>query len=71
MISGFPEFAKSIKSEVYKSAIKLILQDGSIHLDFDDEIVAGTVVAHGGEVPHPYMRKLLDLPALDVEAKSK
>ena len=54
-----------------QTLLELILQDGSIHLDFDDEIVAGTVVAHGGEVPHPYMRKLLDLPALDVEAKSK
>jgi NAD(P) transhydrogenase subunit alpha len=54
-----------------QTLLELILQDGNINLDFDDEIVAGTVVAHDGEVPHPYMRKLLDLPALDVEAQSK
>jgi len=47
------------------------LQDGNINLDFDDEIVSGTVVAHDGEVPHPHMRKLLDLPSLDIEQQSK
>lgn len=54
-----------------QTLLELILQDGNINLDFDDEIVAGTVVAHNGEVPHPYMRKLLDLPALDTEQQSK
>jgi len=54
-----------------QTLLELILQDGSINLDFDDEIVAGTVVVHDGEVPHPYMRKLLDLPALDIQAQSK
>ncbi|MFT7166660.1 MAG: NAD(P) transhydrogenase subunit alpha, partial [Parasphingorhabdus sp.] len=38
----------------------------NLNLDFNDEIVAGTVVAHNGEVPHPYMRKLLNLPELNV-----
>ena len=51
--------------------LELILQDGNINLDFDDEIVSGTVVAHDGEVPHPHMRKLLDLPSLDIEQQSK
>ena len=54
-----------------QTLLELILQDGSINLDFDDEIVAGTVVVHDGEVPHPYMRKLLDLPALETQAQSK
>ena len=51
--------------------LELILQDGNINLDFDDEIVSGTVVAHDGEVPHPHIRKLLDLPSLDIEQQSK
>ena len=54
-----------------QTLLELILQDGNINLDFDDEIVSGTVVAHDGQVPHPHMRKLLDLPSLDIEQQSK
>ena len=54
-----------------QTLLELILQDGNINLDFNDEIVAGTVVAHNGDVPHPYMRKLLGLPSLDFEQQSK
>jgi NAD(P) transhydrogenase subunit alpha len=54
-----------------QTLLELILQDGNINLDFNDEIVAGTVVSHNGDVPHPYMRKLLGLPSLDVEQQSK
>jgi NAD(P) transhydrogenase subunit alpha len=47
--------------------LELILDDeGNLSLDFNDEIVAGTVVAHQGDVPHPHMRKLLGLPELNV-----
>jgi NAD(P) transhydrogenase subunit alpha len=44
-----------------QTLLELILQDGEINLNFDDEIIAGTVVSHKGEVPHPHMRKLLGL----------
>ena len=48
-----------------QTLLELILDDqGNLNLDFNDEIIAGTVVAHNGEVPHPYMRKLLHLPEL-------
>ena len=52
-----------------QTLLELILKEGQINLDFEDEIVAGTVIAHGGEVPHPYMRKLLDLPSLEIESQ--
>ncbi len=36
-----------------QTLLELILDDeGNLSLDFNDEIVAGTVVAHQGEVPH-------------------
>jgi H+-translocating NAD(P) transhydrogenase subunit alpha len=54
-----------------QTLLELILEEGEINLDFEDEIVAGTVIAHGGEVPHPYMRKLLDLPSLENESQGK
>ena len=50
-----------------QTLLELILDEkGNLNLDFNDEIVAGTVVAHNGKVPHPYMRKLLNLPELNV-----
>ena len=46
-----------------QTLLDLIIDDaGNLNLDFNDEIVAGTVVAHDGDVPHPHMRKLLSLP---------
>ena len=54
-----------------QTLLELILQDGNISLDFDDEIIAGTVVAHDGDVPHPHIRKLLNLPALESQQQSK
>lgn len=48
-----------------QTLLELIIdEEGALNLDFNDEIVAGTVVAHQGEVPHPHMRKLLNLPEL-------
>ena len=49
-----------------QTLLELIIdEEGALNLDFSDEIVAGTVVAHQGEVPHPHMRKLLNLPELE------
>ena len=46
-----------------QTLLDLIIDDaGNLNLDFNDEIVAGTVVAHDGDVPHAHMRKLLNLP---------
>lgn len=42
----------------------LIDDDGVLQLDFDDEIVAGTVVTHKGEVTHAMIRKILGLPEM-------
>lgn len=48
-----------------QTLLELIIQDGQVNLNFEDEIVAGTVVAHAGEVPHPHMRKLLGLDSAE------
>jgi len=42
----------------------LIDEEGRIQLDFEDEIVFETVIAHGGEIPHRGMRERLGLPPL-------
>jgi len=55
-----------------QTLLELILdEEGNLNLDFNDEIVAGTVVAHEGEIPHPHMRKLLGLPELNAPEQEK
>ena len=55
-----------------QTLLELILDDeGNLNLDFNDEIVAGTVVAHEGKIPHPHMRKLLGLPELNSPEQEK
>jgi H+-translocating NAD(P) transhydrogenase subunit alpha len=55
-----------------QTLLELILdEEGNLNLDFNDEIVAGTVVAHQSEIPHPHMRKLLGLPELNAPEQEK
>jgi NAD(P) transhydrogenase subunit alpha len=49
----------------------LIDKEGKLNLDFDDEIVRETVVAHDGDVPHARMRQLLNLPELAAPSKDE
>jgi proton-translocating NAD(P)+ transhydrogenase subunit alpha len=44
-----------------------LTKDGAWRLDFSDDIVAGSVVTHGGDIVHP---KLQDLGAPDATARS-
>jgi NAD(P) transhydrogenase subunit alpha len=46
-------------------------ENGSLNLDLNDEIVAGTLVAHDGDVPHAHMRKLLGLTEIKVPTESE
>jgi len=49
----------------------LIDKEGKLNLDFEDEIVRETVVAHDGDVPHTRMRQLLNLPELAAPSKDE
>lgn len=59
--SGLAYHASQMFGKNIQTLLELILEDGAINLNFDDEIIAGTVVSHKGDVPHPHMRKLLGL----------
>jgi len=55
-----------------QTLLELILdENGSLNLDLNDEIVAGTLVAHDGDVPHAHMRKLLGLIEIKVPTESE
>jgi len=63
--SELAHHASQMYGKNMQTLLELILdEEGNLNLDFNDEIVAGTVVAHKGEVPHPHMRKLLGLPEI-------
>ncbi len=55
-------------SQMYSRNIQTLLlhlvKDGSLNLDMEDEITAGCVVTTGGEVVHPRIRELMQLPEL-------
>jgi len=44
----------------------LLDDDNNLNLDFEDEIVYETVVAHSGDVPHKRMRELLGYASVDL-----
>nr|MCS5595103.1 hypothetical protein [Porticoccaceae bacterium] len=54
-----------------QTLLELILdENGSLNLDLNDEIVAGTLIAHDGDVPQAHIRKLLGLNEIEVSAES-
>lgn len=63
-----PSRAPRDASQMYASNItaflKLLVRDGALHLNRDDEIIRETLVTHGNEVVHPRVRELLDRKAV-------
>ena len=45
-----PVHASQMYSRNVQSFLALLVRDGNLHLDFEDEIVQGTCVAHDGRV---------------------
>ena len=63
--SKVPFHASQMYGKNVENLLKLIHdKEGKLNIDFEDEIVIETVVAHNGEVPHARMRSLLGLPEL-------
>ncbi|OZI19874.1 NAD(P) transhydrogenase subunit alpha [Bordetella genomosp. 9] len=58
-----PSMLAQHASELYAknllNLVELIVQDGAIRLDFDDDIVAGTVLTHDGQVRDAAIQALL------------
>jgi NAD(P) transhydrogenase subunit alpha len=59
-----PQHASMLYARNLLSFLDLVIDDeGQLNLDFEDEIVAGAVVARGGEVVHPGVKKALEAAA--------
>jgi NAD(P) transhydrogenase subunit alpha len=62
--TNLPSSVPGAASNAYSRNISALLlnmtADGALAIDLDDEIQAGVVVAHGGQVVHPAVSKLLE-----------
>ncbi len=52
--------ASQLYSRNVASLLGLLVKDGKLSLDWDDEIVTGAAITHAGEVRHPGARALLE-----------
>jgi NAD(P) transhydrogenase subunit alpha len=55
-----PRAASTAYSRNVTALIAYLTRDGALAVDLDDEVQAGLVVAHGGQVVHPAVRRLLE-----------
>lgn len=62
-----PVHASQVYAKNIQSFLGLIIQDGNLAMNFDDDIVAGTAIVHNGEVVHELTRQLMGLPDLEPE----
>ena len=66
LVSRKPYHASQMFSKNAETFIKSLLVDGQLNIDLNDEVTAGTLLCRDGEVVHPRLRELLDLPSLVV-----
>lgn len=60
-----PNHASQMFSNNVTNFLLNLVKDGEINLDLDDEIIAGTMVTHEGQVSNARIRELLGLEALN------
>ena len=73
--TDLPSRAAATSSQMFSnnviSLIRHLGPEGDLVLDFDDEIIAGTVVGHQRAVRHPAVRKRLGLDAEQHSTKTE
>ncbi|MBL7248905.1 Re/Si-specific NAD(P)(+) transhydrogenase subunit alpha [Alloalcanivorax sp. C16-2] len=63
--SSVPFHASQMFGKNMENLLNLLLDDnGDLQLDFEDQIVADTVISHAGDVPQARLREMLGLPEL-------
>ena len=63
--SSVPFHASQMFGKNMENLLNLLLDDnGDLQLDFEDQIVADTVISHDGDVPQARLREMLGLPEL-------
>ncbi len=60
LINTMPGEASALYARNVAALAKLLIADGELNIDLDDEVVGGTVMTHGGRVVHPRVIPLLE-----------
>jgi H+-translocating NAD(P) transhydrogenase subunit alpha len=60
-----PDHASQVLAKNIQNFLALIVRDGQLDVNFDDDIVAGTCIVHDGEIVHELTRKVMGLPDLN------
>jgi NAD(P) transhydrogenase subunit alpha len=58
-----PGHASQLYSRNIANFLALLIKDGSLHLNMEDEIIRGSCVAHQGQVVNPRVSSALEAPA--------
>lgn len=59
--ASVPVHASQLYGKVITNFLDLLIKDGQVDLNFDDEIIAGMCVTHQGEIVHAQTRKMMNL----------
>jgi len=65
LVNTMPGEASALYARNVAALVKLIVKDGVLTIDLEDEVVGGTVMTHAGRVVHPRVAPLLEVPGGD------
>ncbi|MDA3023253.1 MAG: NAD(P)(+) transhydrogenase (Re/Si-specific) subunit alpha, partial [Actinomycetota bacterium] len=60
LVNSMPGEASALYARNVLALTKLLVSEGAIRIDLEDEVVAGTVMTHEGRVVHPRVAPLLE-----------
>jgi H+-translocating NAD(P) transhydrogenase subunit alpha len=58
LANSMPGEASALYARNVAALTKLFVREGAVHLDLDDEVIAGTLMTHDGSVVHPRVAAL-------------
>jgi NAD(P) transhydrogenase subunit alpha len=62
--SAMPIHASQLYSKNILNLLNLLIKDGQLALNMEDEIVAGTLITHNGQITNPNIKKVVE-PAVE------
>lgn len=60
LVNTMPGEASALYARNVAALVKLMVADGALHIDVDDEVVGGALMTHDGQVVHPRVRPLIE-----------
>ena len=61
LATSIPFHASQMFAKNISALLLLMIKDGKLNLDMDDQVIRETVVTHGGEIGNPRVREALGL----------